>query len=128
MKADVKYSKEHIEFLHTLVYTDHNNHLRTTLYKKPTDRQNYLHAKSPHYHSLKNSNPYSQALGINRVCLTFHEYKKHSNDLVKRFMEKWCKENITRKPNREIRQSTEIRILFSVTYCPTLPIIKEIIN
>ena len=51
MKADVKYSKKHIEFLDTLIYTDHNNHLRTTFYRKPTDHQNYLHAKSAHYHS-----------------------------------------------------------------------------
>ena len=30
---------------------------------------------------------------IKRVCSTFDEYKKHSNDLVKRFVEKGYKEN-----------------------------------
>ena len=59
----------------------------------PTDRQNYLHAKSPHL-SLKKSISYSQALRTKRVCSTFDEYKKHSNNLVKRFVEKGYKENI----------------------------------
>ena len=86
-----KFSKEKIEFLDTLVYKDHNNRLQTTLYKKPTYRQTYLHAKSAHPLSLKKSIPYSQSLRIIRVCSTFDEYKKHSNDLVKRFVEKECK-------------------------------------
>ena len=45
IKFDSKCSKEKIELLGTLVYKEHNNHLQTTLYKKPIDRQIYLHAK-----------------------------------------------------------------------------------
>ena len=44
----MKYSKDKIEFLDTLIYKDKNNNIQTTLYKKPTDHQNYLHAKSAH--------------------------------------------------------------------------------
>ena len=94
IKLNFKFSQEKIEFLDTLVYKDHINHLQTTLSKKSTDRKNYLHAKSAHPLSLKKSIPYSQALTIKHVCSTFGEYKKHSNDLVKRFMEKGYKENI----------------------------------
>ena len=79
IKFDLKFSKEKNEFLDTLVYKDHNNWLQTVLYKKSTDRQNL------HILSLKKNIPYSQALRIKRVCSTFDEYKKHSNDLVKRF-------------------------------------------
>ena len=50
---DFKFSKESIEYLDTLVYIDSNNRLQTTLYKKPTDCQNYLHDKSTHLFSLK---------------------------------------------------------------------------
>ena len=41
IKLDFKFSNEKIQFLDTLVYKDHNNHLQTTLYIKPFDR----HAK-----------------------------------------------------------------------------------
>ena len=69
--------------LNTLLYKDHNNRFQTTLYKNPTDRQNYIQVKSALPLSLKNSIPCSQALKIKCVCSTFDEYKKHSNDLVK---------------------------------------------
>ena len=48
-----KFSKKKIEFFDTLVYEDHNNRLQTTHYRKLTDRQNYIHAKSVHPLSLK---------------------------------------------------------------------------
>ena len=38
IKLDFKFSNEKIQFLDTLVYKDHNNHLQTTLYIKPFDR------------------------------------------------------------------------------------------
>ena len=88
IKFDFKFSEEKIEFLDTSVYKYHNNSLQRTLYKKSTDRQNYLHAKSAYPHSLKESIPYSQAVRIKRVCSTFDEYKKHSNELVKRIVGK----------------------------------------
>ena len=53
IKFDFKSSKESIEFHDTLVYIDSKNRLQTTLYKKPTYCQNYLHAKSAHPFSLK---------------------------------------------------------------------------
>ena len=136
IKFDFKFSKEKIEFLDTLVYKDHHNRLQTTLYKKPTDHQNYLHAKSAHPLSLKKSIPYSQALRIKRLCSTFDEYKKHSNDMVQRFMEKGYKENIIRNQIEKVdnlERSTllnktnavrEHAIRFSVTYSPALPNIR----
>ena len=81
IKFGFKFSKEKNEFVDTLVYKDLNNWLQAALYKKSTDRQNDLHAKSAHPLSLKKNIPYSQVLRIKRVCSTFDEYKKHSNDL-----------------------------------------------
>ena len=49
----LNFQKETIEFLDTLVYIDSNNKLQTTLYRKPNDCQNYLHAKLAHPFSLK---------------------------------------------------------------------------
>lgn len=53
IKFDLKFSKCKIGFLDTLVYKDKNNGLHTTLFKKPSDQQNYLWAKSAHLYSLK---------------------------------------------------------------------------
>ena len=97
-------------------------------------------AKSAHPLSLKKSIPYSQTLRIKRVCSSFDEYKKHSNDLVKRFVEKGYKENIIRNQIRKVdnlERSTMLNktnavrkyvITLSVTYSRTLPNIREIIN
>ena len=103
IKFDFKFSKESIEFMETLVYIDSKTtlykfyRLQTTLYKKPTDFQNYLHEKSAHPFSLKKSILYSQALRIKRICSTFEEYTKHSQDLIKRSVEKGYNESTVRK-------------------------------
>ena len=142
IKFDFKFSKEKFEFLDTLVYKDHGTtckqQLPTKKAAKKTDRQSYLHAKSAHPLSLKKSIPYSQALRIKRFCSTFDKYKKHSNDLVKRLVEKGYKENIIRnqiekdnlKRSTLLNKTNAVRknvIPFSVTYSPTLPNIREII-
>ena len=78
IKFDFKFSKESIEFLDTLVDIASKNGLQATLYKKPTDCQNYLHAKLAYLFSLKKSILYSQALRIKCMCPTCEEYNKHS--------------------------------------------------
>ena len=65
IKFEFKYSQTKIEFLEVLVYKDHNNILQTTIYRKQTDIQNYLDARSEHPKLLKDSIPHSQALRIN---------------------------------------------------------------
>ena len=90
-----------IEFLDVLVYKDINDKLQTTLYKKPTDRESYLHANSEHLRSLKGSIPYSQALHVKRICSKNSEFEVHINitkdQFVKRGYEKTLIENQTKK-------------------------------
>ena len=140
IKFNFKFSKENIEFLDTLVYIDSSKRLQTTLYKKPTDCQNYLHAKSAHPFSLKRSIQYSQALRIKRICSTFEEYRKHSQGLMKRFVEKGYNELTVRKKIERVDHLDRSLFLkyckpkhkdttpFSLRYNPVLPNIKEIIN
>ena len=121
-------------------YIDSNNRLQTTLQKKPSDCQNYLHAKSAHPFSLEKSIWYSQALRIKRICSTFEEYRKHSQDLIKRLVEKSSNESTIRKQIERVdhldrsllikhcKPKHKDTIPFSLTYNPVLPNIKEIIN
>ena len=53
-------------FLGTEIYL-HNGKLHAKIYRKETDRQHYLHIKSEHPKSLKDSLPYSQAIRIEQI-------------------------------------------------------------
>ena len=57
IKSDCKFDCKQIEFLDTLVYVDKQNRLQTTLFRKSSDCQNFLNAKSEHPCSLKKSIP-----------------------------------------------------------------------
>ena len=103
IKFDFKFSIKKIEFLDTFFHKDHNNRLQTMLYKKPIHRQNHLHAKSAHPLSQKRESiRYSQSLRIKCVCSAFDEYKRHSNDLVKRFVEEVYRENKIRNQIKKV--------------------------
>ena len=77
---------------------------------------------------------------IKRICSTFEEYRKHSQDLIKRFVEKGYNESTVRKQIerfdhldrslllKHCKHNRKDSIPFSVTYSPVLPNIKEIIN
>ena len=52
VKLDYKSDCKQIEFLDTLIYKDQQNKLQTTLFRKSSDRQNFLDAASEHPYSL----------------------------------------------------------------------------
>ena len=70
IKFDFQISPRKVAFLDAMLYKDENNNIQTTLYRKPTDQQAFLHAKSEHPRSLKNIIPYSQALRLKTICST----------------------------------------------------------
>ena len=74
IKFDCKYSKREIQFMDTKIYKYTNSKPCLTIYRKPTNRQNYLHFKSAYPPSLKKS---SQALCISNICAETNEVMKH---------------------------------------------------
>ena len=139
IKFEMKHSKDKIEFLNTLIYKDKNNNIQTNLYKKPTDRQNYIHSKSAHPFSLKKSIAYSQALRLKRICSTTGEYEKHTENLKKQQIKKGYPETMV---NEEIQKATNQdrtgllnkektetgnHLTLCATYNKTLPKIKTIL-
>ena len=76
IKFTVEKSWESINFLDTTVIKS-NNVLTTTLYVKPTDRNNYLPFDSAHPLHCKRGLPYGQFLRIRRICSSEAEFERH---------------------------------------------------
>ena len=86
IKFDFKFSQT--KFLDVLVYKDINNKLQTTLYKKATDHQSYLHANSEHSRSLKENVAHSQVLHVKKTCFTSSEFVSHINTIKNQFVKR----------------------------------------
>ena len=140
IKFEHNISNSNISFLDMLIYKDKNNTLQTTLYRKPTDQQSYLHAHSDHPKSLKRSIPYSQALRIKTICSTLTEYKKHCAILKHNFIERGYEENILKDEIDEVdnihrkelirkkEKNIKYRIPCLMTYNRKLSMMCKIIN
>ena len=88
IKFEFNYSRTSITFLDTKVYTNENGTLFTTIYRKPSDRRNFLHYKSAHLKALKDNITHSQALRIKRICSETSEVIKHLKDLKDAFIKR----------------------------------------
>ena len=66
----------------------------TTLYRKLTDQQAFLQAKSEHPRSLKSSIRYGQALRRKTICSTTTEFDKNSSIIKQRFLDWQYKEEV----------------------------------
>ena len=94
IKFDFQVSPRKIAFLDAMLYKDENNNIQTTLYRKPTDQQAFLHAKSEHPRSLKRSIPYSQALRLKTICSTSTEFDKNCAIIKQKFLDRQYKEEV----------------------------------
>ncbi|XP_060698339.1 uncharacterized protein LOC132826433 [Hemiscyllium ocellatum] len=70
------YSQLTVSFLDMCVSIK-DRHLRTTLYRKPTDNLTMLHFSSFHPKHIKTAIPYGQALRIHRICSDVEERDGH---------------------------------------------------
>ena len=62
--------------------------LETKLYKKESDWQAYLHRKSEHPGSLKQSIPFAQALRLIHICSTNNEFQDSCDTLSNKLIER----------------------------------------
>ena len=77
---EYKISQSSIHFIDTEVYIK-NHKLYLKIYRKETDRQNFLHINSEHPISLKNSIPYSQVLRVKCTCSVIENFKLYYSEL-----------------------------------------------
>ena len=128
IKFNFQVSRRVIAFLDAMLYKDENNNIQTTLYRKPTDQQAFLQAKSEHRRSLKSSISYSQALRLKTICSTSTEFDKNCAAIKQKFLDRQYKEEVLdeqiKKVDRTERKglftckekNNKNRILLSVTY------------
>ena len=67
IKFECKYARDHINFLDIMIHLTPEG-LKTTLYKKPTDRNAYLHYTSYHPRKQVQNIPYGQFLRAKKIC------------------------------------------------------------
>ena len=138
IKSDFQISPRKIAFLDAILYKDENNNIQTTLYRKSTDQQAFLHAQSEHPRSLISSIPYSQALRLKTICTTTTEFDKNCGIIKQKFLERQYKEKVLdeqiKKVDRTEREelftckekNNKNRIPLPITYNKTLPNISTI--
>ena len=140
IKFDCQISPRKIAFLDAMLYKDENNNIQTTLYRKPTDQQPFLHAKSEHPRSLKSSIPYSQAFRLKTICSTSTEFDKNCAIIKQKFLDQQYKEEVLDEQIKKVdrierkelftykEKNKKNRIPLSITYSRTLPNISKIVN
>ena len=141
IKFEFQVSPRKIVFLDAMLYEDKNNNIQTTLYRKPTDQQAFLHAKSEHPRSVKSSIPYSQALRLNKICSTSTKFDKNCAIIKQKFLNRQYKGEVLdeqiKKVNRNERKepftckeknNNKNRIPLSIRYNRTLLNLSKIVN
>ena len=103
IKFEINYSNTTINFLDTTIYIN-NSILYTTIYKKPTDRKQFLNYTSNHPKHVKDAIPYSQALRYRRIISDNNKLTEELNLLTDKFLragfpEKLLTEQISRIKN-----------------------------
>ena len=114
--------------------------IQTTLFRKPSDEQAFLHANLEQTRSLKNSIRYSQALRLKTIYSTTTEYDKNCAIIKQKLLDRQYKgevldeqimkvDRIERKElftNKE--KSNQNRIPLSIKYNRTLPNTSKILD
>ena len=80
IKIELRYSREKIEFLDTWVHLEKGK-IYTSIYRKPTDKQLYLHRTSNHPPSTKSGLAYGLGLRLRRICEKQEDYQVHRKEL-----------------------------------------------
>ena len=106
--------------------------IQTTLLRKPSDEQAFLHANLEQTRSLKNSIRYSQALRLKTIYSTTTEYDKNCAIIKQKLLARQCKEEVLdeqimkvdRIERKELftnkEKSNQNRIPLSIKYNRTL--------
>ncbi len=112
IKFTCEASETSVHFLDVKVYkVPGNPKLQTTLFRKETDRNTYLHYRSSHPVNQKNSIPYSQLLRVRRICSEEEEFEKHARKMVLDFQLRGYPTTILQKAYDKACAKTQTELL-----------------
>jgi hypothetical protein len=142
IKIELKFSKNQIEFLDTIIVLD-NGFLKTKLYEKPTDKHMYLHKRSDHPKTVKKSIPYGLGVRVKRICDDKEEYEKERSKIKERLTQRGYNSNLiekqllkvdeldrkeTLKYRKKHKNKKMDRVPLILTYSRALPDIGKILS
>ena len=84
IKFDFEISPINVNFLDTTVFVGDNGKLKTKVFSKPTDRQNFLHRRSEHPESLKKNIPYRQLLRGELICSEQNDFLQQADRFIQK--------------------------------------------
>jgi len=92
------------DFLDLTISKDNQGILHTSVYRKPTDRNTILHAKSFHPNWLIENIPYGQFQRVKRICDQEHIFESKSLEMMSRFKERGYRSSILKKAYTRAQQ------------------------
>jgi hypothetical protein len=117
-----------------------NKELNTDLYRKPTDRVQYLLPNSCHPNHIFKNVPYSLALRILRICSNTETLYKRLEELRQMLLSRKCNTKVINNAKEKVKNidrktalvkvtKTETkRVVLAMTYNPKLPSVTQIIR
>ena len=112
-------------FLDVMLYKDENNNTQSTTYRKFTDQQPFLHAKSEHPRSLKSSILYSQPLRLKHVAKTFWRVHLHNDTVTNGLTKLSCQHSGSVLNSKRKRKKGELSFYFFVYFVIKIHILHE---
>ncbi|XP_053394169.1 uncharacterized protein LOC128555550 [Mercenaria mercenaria] len=140
IQVELRYSPAKIEFLDTWVILE-NGKVYTSLYKKPTDKQLYLHKSSNHPPNTKSGLAYGLGLRLKRICEKEQDYQKHRTELKQQlrrrgYSGKEVERQLTKVDTldredllqKQTKKGKDKRVPLVLTYTKQLPNIHSIVR
>jgi hypothetical protein len=137
--CDYNFATKSTTFLDTTISLL-NNTINTDLYRKPTDRVQYLLPNSCHPNHIFKNVPYSLALRILRICSTKATLEKRLKELGNMLLSRNYNKNVIKNAisrvesmdrsvslNKVTKNKNE-RIVLALTYNPKLPSVPQILK
>ena len=129
-----------VNFFDTNVFVRDNGKLKTKVFSKPTDHQDFLHRRLEYPESLRKNIPYRQLLRGKQICSQHNDFESYYSKLTDSFRKRgYTKNDLTTHieranaiPRKTILVQTpkaqNDRLSFITTYDRTNPNIKDVLQ